>query len=126
MKTKNDYTVELATKIKSFGFDVYLSSVGNYGFFTDGNKLISFQIDYFFFSFSANHKSINLGSGYRLTEDDQCLLWDVDKFCTLEFLQGLLNCKPYISKKPHEKFVSWTTLEEHLSFYNSSSKYIKL
>lgn len=124
--------MELATKIKSFGFDVYLSSVGNYGFFTDGKKLISFQIDYFFFSFSSNHKSINLGTGHRLTTDEQCPInlssqfFSIDEFCTLEFLQGLLNCKPYISKKPSEKFVSWTTLEEHLSFYGSSSKYVKL
>ena len=119
-------TAELVNKIKSFGYPVYLSEKGNYGFFTnqDGSRLVSFQIDHFFFSFSANHKSIGLGSGYRITNDEQCLLWDIDNFCTAKFLESLINAPVYISRRKNERFLWWTTLEQHLERYQSSSKYV--
>ena len=89
--TDKERTAELINKIKSFGYPVYLSEKGNYGFFTnaDGSRIVSFQIDYFFFNFSANHKSIGLGTGYRITNDEQCLLWEIDNFCTSDFLSKL-------------------------------------
>jgi len=125
-KTSNkDRTKELVNKIKSFGYTVYLSEKGNYGFFTntEGSRVICFQIDYFFFNFSANHKSIGLGSGYRITNDEQCLLWEIDNFCTADFLKSLVNAPIYISRRKNEKFLSWTTLNQHLETYQSSSKY---
>lgn len=123
--TDKERITELVNKIKSFGYSVYLAERGNYGFFTnsDGSKIVSFQIDYFFFNFSANHKSIGLGTGYRITSDEQCLLWEIDKFCTDEFLQKLINAPIYKSRRKNEKFISWTTLEQHLASYQSSSKY---
>lgn len=56
--TDKERIAELVNKIKSFGYPVYLSEKSNYGFFTnaDGSRIISFQIDYFFFNFSANTK----------------------------------------------------------------------
>lgn len=124
--TDKQRTAELTSKIKSFGYPVYLSEKGNYGFFTnaDGIRVISFQIDYFFFNFSANHKSIGLGTGYRITSDEKCLLWEIDTFCTAEFLESLINAPAYKSRRKNEKFLSWTTLEQHLKSYQESSKYI--
>lgn len=123
--TDKERTAELVNKIKSFGYPVYLSEKGNYGFFTnaDGSRVISFQIDYFFFNFSANHKSIGLGTGYRITNDEKCLLWEIDTFCTVNFLESLINAPIYISRRKNEKFLSWTTLDQHLATYQSSSKY---
>lgn len=123
--TNKERTAELISKIKSFGYPVYLSKNGNYGFFTnsDGSKIVSFQIDYFFFNFSANHKSIGLGTGYRITNDEQCPLWEIDNFCTAEFLEKLINAPIYKSRRKNEKFLSWTTLEQHLKSYQDSSKY---
>lgn len=131
MNTQNNLTPKqhrifaLANKIKSFGYNVYLSERNEYGFFTDNEskRLVSFQIDYFFFNFSSNHKSINLGSGVRLTNDEKCIEWDIDTWCTYDFLKSLMTSKPYISKRKKEKFISWTTLQEHMEIYNSSSKY---
>jgi len=116
---------ELSNKIKSFGYPVYLSEKGNYGFFTNqnGSRIISFQIDYFFFNFSANHKSIGLGTGYRITNDEQCLLWEIDNFCTAAFLAKLINAPIYKSRRKNERFISWTTLNQHLEMYQQSSKY---
>lgn len=116
---------ELVTKIKTFGYPVYLAENGNYGFFTneDGSRVISFQIDYFFFNFSANHKSVGLGSGYRITRDEQCPLWEVEKFCTAEFLTKLINAPVYKSRRKNEKFISWTTLQQYLDTYQNSSNY---
>lgn len=123
--TNKERTAQLVAKIKSFGYPVYLAEKGDYGFFTnlDGSRIISFQIDYFFFNFSANHKSIGLGSGYRITNDEQCLIWEIDTFCTAKFLESLLNAPAYKSRRKNEKFLSWTTLDQHLAFYQSSSKY---
>ena len=123
--TNKERTAELVKKIKSFGYPLYLSEKGNYGFFTnaDGSRLISFHIDYFFFSFSANHKSIGWGSGYQITNDEQCLLWEIDSFCTADFLESLINAPIYKSKRNDGRFLSWTTLKQHLETYQSSSKY---
>lgn len=123
--TDKERTAELVSKIKSFGYPVYLSDKGNYGFFTnaDGSRVICFQIDYFFFNFSANHKSIGWGSGYRITNDEQCLLWEIDTFCTPEFLESLINAPVYKSSRNDGRFISWTTLDQHLATYQSSSKY---
>ena len=118
---------ELAAKIKKFGYDVYISNSGTYGFFTpnDGQRVISFQVDYFFFSFSINHNSVGMGSGYRITSDEQCLIWELDKFCTADFLQKLVNAPIYKSRRKNEMFLSWTTLNQYLARYQSSSKYTK-
>ena len=118
-------TAELVSKIKSFGYPVYLSEKGNYGFFTnaDGSRVISFQIDYFFFNFSANHKSIGLGTGYRITNDEKRLLWEIDTFCTAKFLKSLINAPIYRSRRKNERFISWTTLDQYLAMYQDSSKY---
>ena len=123
--TDKERTAELVSKIKSFGYPVYLSEKGNYGFFTnaDGSRVVSFQIDYFFFNFSANHKSIGLGTGYRITNDEKCLLWEIDIFCTAKFLESLINAPVYRSRRKSEKFISWTTLNQHLAMYQDSSKY---
>ena len=123
--TNNERVAELVSKIKSFGYPVYLSEKGNYGFFTnaDGSRVVSFQIDYFFFNFSANHKSIGLGTGYRITNDEKCLLWEIDSFCTAKFLESLINAPIYRSRRKSEKFISWTTLNQYLVMYQDSSKY---
>jgi len=123
--TDKERTAELVSKIKSFGYPVYLSEKGNYGFFTnaDGSRVISFHIDYFFFNFSANHKSIGLGTGYRITNDEKCLLWEIDTFCTAKFLESLINAPIYKSRRKNERFISWTTLNQHLEMYQQSSKY---
>lgn len=123
--TDKERIAELVSKIKSFGYPVYLSEKGNYGFFTnaDGSRVISFHIDYFFFNFSANHKSIGLGTGYRITNDEKCLLWEIDTFCTAKFLESLINAPIYKSRRKNERFISWTTLNQHLEMYQQSSKY---
>ena len=119
------YTQQLVNKLLSLGYVVYLAQGGTYGFFHRPNetKYISFQIDYFFFNFSANHKSQNLGTGYRITSDEQCKIWDIENFCTKDFCEKLLNCPPYTSRRKNEKFLRWSTVEEHLNFYGPSSKY---
>jgi len=64
-----------------------------------------------------------LGSGARITNDEQCIEWEIDKWCNSDFLKGLMTVQPYRSRRKNEQFVSWTTLEQHMAIYNSSSKY---
>lgn len=123
--TNQQATNELATKLKNLGYVVYLAESGTYGFFHKPNetKHISFQIDYFFFNFSSNYKGENIGTGHRLTNDEKCNIWEVEKFATSEFFESLINCRPYSSRRKKEKFLRWSTVQEHLDFYGSSSKY---
>lgn len=129
MKTTTEHTTnkecisQLCEKLKSLGYIVYLAESGTYGFFHRPNedKHINFQIDYFFFQFSSNHKGNNIGTGHRLTSDEQCLLWEIDKFCTKDFCERLLNCAPYKSRRKNETFTRWSTVAEHLTFYSSSN-----
>lgn len=125
--TDKQRVIELCNKIKSFGYPVYIAESGTYGFFAnaDGSRVISFQIDYWFFNFSTNHKGICLGTGYRITNDEQCPIWEIDNFCTPEFLDILINAPIYRSRRKNEKFISWTTLQQHLDSYQQSSKYTK-
>lgn len=115
-------TLQLCNKLVELGYIVHLAEKGTYGFFHRPNedKHISFQIDYFFFSFSSNHKGKGIGSGYRITSDEQCLLWEIDNFCTKEFCENLLNCQPYKCGRG-ETFTRWTTVKEHLITYSSSN-----
>lgn len=121
---KKEAVKNLAAKIASFGFPVYIAESGEYGLFAskDGQRVTSFQIDFSWFSFSANHKSIGLGTGYRLTSDGECPLYNLD-WLTLEFCEKTLNAPIYRSRRKSEKFIKWITLEEHMKTYNSSSRY---
>ena len=56
--------IELANKIKSLGYDVYIAEKGTYGFFTNGERLVSFQIDY-----QMNNTENNNAIVYRLHKD---------------------------------------------------------
>jgi hypothetical protein len=63
---KKTAILNLAKRIKSFGLRVYLAKSGTYGFFTDGQRVISFQTDYFSIVYSGNYKSKASGSGWRI------------------------------------------------------------
>jgi len=123
MKTNIEQTAKLVKILKKHGYTVYLGYNKEYGFFyKDENKLISFQIDYFFFHFASNHKSKGLGTGARLTSDEQCVIYNF-KWAKKSFFENLLDCDPYRSRKKNEFFIKWTTLEEHLKQYQASSKF---
>lgn len=55
-------------KIQKAGFKVFLSKngQGDYGFYTDGERIVSFQFDFSSIVFSGNYKSKKSGTGWRL------------------------------------------------------------
>lgn len=125
MKTEKQIAVlELAKQINSLGLTVYIAENGCYGFFTnsDGSRVISFEINFSWFNFSINHKSHNLGTGYRITSDGECSIYDFN-WLTPDYVGRLLNSPPYRSRRKNEKFIRWTNFDEHMKIYNSSSKY---
>jgi len=117
-KTRNDYnreaTQEIARDILAAGFRVFLAESGTYGFYTDqeGQKVISFQLDLCGVKFSGNYKTDQprqTGNGWGIAENDT-------------------NYKSMIDAYPPHWAVGdsnwqYTTLEMHLSTYQSSSKY---
>lgn len=116
---KQEQAMELVKKLKSFGYIVYLAEKGTHGFFHRPNedKHINFQLD-FYFSFSSNHISKNIGSGHQLIDGFSNI-----ENATKDFFEQMLNCPPYKSRRKNEVFIRWKTVKEHLDFYNSSSKY---
>ncbi len=106
---------EIAKDIKSKGYRVFIAERGTYGFFTDkeGSRIISFQCESGVFSFSGNYKTNNpksTGTGWRITED---LPYNYD--------QLFAACPPYWAIG--QATWKYTTLDQHLSVYDKSSKY---
>ncbi len=98
------------------GYITGISETGTYGYFSNKEYVVSFQIDYFFFSFSSNHKpSKENGSGIRISTSEEYLFWEVEKWATKDFFQKMIN-SGMLGQTP-------TTLEEYLKSYQESSKF---
>lgn len=122
---KKKAVLELCEILAKLGYDAYIAESGAYGFFTpkDGSRVVSFQVNFSWFDFSINHKSVNLGTGYRITNDGECPIYNLS-FMTAEYAQKLINSPSYRSRKKSERFISWTTKQQHIDIYGSSSKYV--
>lgn len=103
--------------IQKAGFRVFLSKKGNYGFFTDCKRVISFDLDFFTVQFSGNYTppSKECGTGWRLEEG-------------LTY-QQMLNSYPPPWIKTHEvKNFRLSSPKDYLKNYQKSSlfKEVKL
>ena len=109
---------EVATEIKNAGFDVYLSNNGEYGFYTDGKRVVSFNDDLGGVCLSGNYMpQPTLGSGWRLDASELEL--------STEYLQHKLN-----ERAPrwatNGLAVDYTTPEYYLKVYGESSGFHKI
>jgi hypothetical protein len=116
MSYRQELAAEMAEKIKKQGFRVFLAERGTYGFYTDkeGSKIISFQVDGLRFSLSGNYKTSrpqNTGTGWRITEEGR----------GADFKQVFEAYPPYWAVG--DAAWHYTTLDQHLDTYQSSSKY---
>lgn len=103
---KQQIILELAEKIKSEGFRVFIAEKGNYGFYTDneGKRLVYFQMD-LTLTFSGNYESENNGRGWQIIEG-----------MPTDFKELLYTNSPF-------QFHHYTTLDEYLNIYQKSSKF---
>lgn len=101
------------------GFDVYIASAGHYGFYTDGARVVSFQCE--------RGRGLNVSGNYIASR--QCgtgwqIMADVDdSTVTADNVRAWLATSAPMWTNPKPVY---TTCEQHLATYGTSSKYRKI
>ena len=114
---KKQLIQNIAQALHGYGFDVYISADGQYGFYTDGRRVVCFGGPWnFSVDFSGNYApSGTSGSGWQIVTAQA----DITKE----------QADAYISAfAPHwtgNKNPIYTTPEQHLKTYGKSSGYTK-
>ena len=118
METKKQLVARIAEKLHSFGYRVFIAHTGEYGFFTDGNRVVSFGGTWnWSVDFSGNYRSKSCGSGWQI-EKELCGI-------TQEQADSFIRKNPPHWETNGEQ-VKLTTLDQHLCMYQSSSKYTEM
>lgn len=112
---KTEAVLALAVDIKAAGYRVFIAERGTYGFYTDaaGSRVVSFQFDLGGFKFSGNYKTDmprTTGTGWEILKGTYS-----DMFAEYPPSWAVRTAK-----------WEYTTLEQHLKTYQSSSKYTEL
>ena len=114
---KKQLIQQIANKLQSFGYTVYLSADGRHGFYTDGTRVVSFggHWDYFV-DFSGNYEqSKNSGTGWQIAKEQTDITADEAK-------AYLTANAPSWTGNTNARY---TTPEQHLLTYGKSSGYQK-
>lgn len=108
---------EIATALVGYGYDVYISKTGEYGFYTDGLKVVSFGGSWnFSVDFSGNYKSQSCGTGWQIAKEQGV----PSKADALAFI-----CAMPPSWATNGEAVKLTTPEQYLATYGKSSGFTK-
>ena len=109
---KKRAAMDFAHEAKNQGFDAYIAERGNYGFYTDGKRVVCFAVD-LSLTLSGNYKpSLKSGTGWRISDN-----------------AGFEQIKPAIKANAPawaNKTAIYTTPEEYLAVYQDSSKFKKV
>ena len=106
----------IADALKAWGFSVWKSKSGTYGFYTDEQetRLVSFQTTDGVVTFSGNYvASQGCGTGWQMESDAPRTKQDAEKY--------LYRGAPYWAN-PNP---TYTTVAQHLEMYGVSSGYNK-
>ena len=104
-----------ADKLVSFGYTVYVAKSGEYGFYTNGNRVVDFGGHWnFCLDISGNYKSSHCGTGWQIAKE----VSDFDK----SDAEKWIDTNPPLWATKGEK-VTLTTPEQHLKTYGKSSGY---
>lgn len=113
---KKQLVQETAIALTSYGFDVYLSKDGRYGFYTDGKRVVCFGSPWeSFLDFSGNYApSRTSGTGWVIAKEQGVP--------TREHAETWVrtNAPHWANTNP-----TYTTPEQHLKTYGASSGYVK-
>ena len=110
-----------AEVVKLMGYRVFIAERGTYGFFTDqeGTRVVSFEETYGNIKLSGNYVTDNpksSGTGWYI----DAVRPDVSLKDTID---NAFNASPFPGAIQHCGTWRYTTLEEHLKNYQSSSRY---
>jgi hypothetical protein len=118
---KKQLIAELAAALHSYGYQVYIAGSGDYGFYTDGNRVVSFGGHWnFSVDFSGNYRALTSEGGRRIGTG-----WGIAKEqtgVTEEQARAYITAGAPSWAVGGEKF-AYTTPAEHLKTYNGSSHY---
>ena len=112
---KKELIRDIATKLVSYGYTVYLSGNQTYGFYTDGFRVVCFGGHWdWSVDFSGNYKSQNCGTGWVIAKD-------VSNVTAEEAARYIAACPPHWATKGER--VKLITPEQHIAIYGKSSRY---
>jgi hypothetical protein len=70
METKKELVARIANALKSYGYDVHLSKSREYGFYTNGSRVVSFGGTWSWsVDFSGNYRSNACGTGWQIATE---------------------------------------------------------
>ena len=117
--TKRERALEIATRAKSFGFRVYLSGSGEYGFITDkmGSRVLTFQDGGNSVGGSYWPPSRESGTGWKIEASSEGL-------SSAAGIHALLySPAPFWTGKGWKRYA---TEKDYLSLYGKSSGFVEL
>lgn len=115
---KKELIRDIATKLVSYGYAVYLSGDKTYGFYTDGFRVVCFggcwnwSVD-----FSGKYESQNCGTGWQIAKERSGVTAE-------EAARYIAECPPHWATNGER--VVLTTLDQHLATYGARSRYSEL
>lgn len=111
---KKQLVAETAEALHSYGYTVYIAGSGEYGFYTDGARVVSFGGSWeYSLDFSGKYISSHSGIGWQLEGQ----IGVPTKEQAAEFIKT--NAPRWATTEN----VKYTTPEQHLARYGASSKY---
>ena len=114
MNHKQELVQAAATALLSYGYTVYLAKSKEYGFYTDGKRVVCFGGQWnFSLDYSGNYRSERSGTGWQIAKDCGVLTKDEAK----KFIEA------YAPSWATTENVRYTTPEQHLATYGKSSGY---
>lgn len=117
---KKELIGEISEALVSYGYDVYVSGSGEYGFYTDGQRVISFGGSWAFcVNFSGNYKSDapgQTGTGWQIVKDQG--------IPTKEEAEDYIRANAPSWAVGSARF-TYETPEQHLATYGDSSNFAK-
>jgi hypothetical protein len=122
MNTEDQKTIqEICKLIKDCGYRCFIAEKGNYGFYTDtnGSRVVCFSVRSFI-HIGGNYKTSALrsnGTGWTIGDFDQ-----VDS----KLINTCFYSVPTNRVNVTGSIWRYTTLQEHLDMFNTSSKYTEM
>jgi hypothetical protein len=112
---KTQLVNETAQALTSYGFTVYISKTNDYGFYTDGERVVSFGGQWnFCLDYSGNYKSNYSGTGWGIAKEKGVL--------TEEEANAYIKAHAPNWAVGSDKY-SYTTPEQHLATYGKCCGY---
>jgi hypothetical protein len=118
---KKQLIADIAAALHSYGYQVYIAEGRDYGFYTDGSRVVSFGGSWqFSVDFSGNYRALTSDGGRRMGTG-----WQIAKelsSITAEQAHAFVTASAPMWATGGEKY-KLTTPEEHLKTYGKSSRY---